>query len=259
MLYGLLFVISAVTVCQAADVKQGTISGKWITKSNGPLTDAQVLLFNAAVGPPPARDKYLRVPDVITTIDSDGEFSVPVAAGKYYLVMRKRMGEGIVGPPREGDLQFYSRDKKGAARFFTVKAGGVTNIGTISEATVFQKRQVTYEKGVTAIEGTVTDEEGLPIEGVRVFAYLSAEMKGKPQYASEGTGKDGKYFINLNEKGAYYLKARTHYGGGKPADGEFLGGYGEPTAPVIIKVEKGKVSKDVDIKTKRFAGRGVQG
>ncbi|MBC8017597.1 MAG: carboxypeptidase regulatory-like domain-containing protein, partial [Verrucomicrobia bacterium] len=200
----LLVVILAATVCLAADVKQGVISGKWITKSNGPLTDAQVLLFNAAVGPPPARDKYLRVPDVITTIDSDGKFSVPVAAGKYYLVMRKRMGEGTVGPPREGDLQFYSRDKKGAARFFTVKAGGVTNIGTISEATAFQKRQVKYEKGMTDIEGTVTDEEGLPIEGVRVFAYLSPEMKGKPQYASEGTGKDGKYFINLNEKGAYY-------------------------------------------------------
>lgn len=257
VIYCLLLVLSAATVCQAADVKQGTIAGKWITKSNGPLTDAQVLLFNAAVGPPPARDKYLRVPDVITTIDSDGKFSVPVAAGKYYLVMRKRMGEGTVGPPREGDLQFYSRDKKGAARFFTVKAGGVTNIGTISEATVFQKRKVKYEKGMTVIEGTVTDEEGLPIEGVRVFAYLSPEMKGKPQYASEGTGKDGKYFINLNGKGAYYLKARTHYGGGKPADGEFMGGYGKPTAPVITKVENGELRQGVDIKTQRFTGRGA--
>lgn len=259
VLYGLLLVLFVTTVCFAAEGKQGVIAGKWITKSNGPLTDAQVLLFNAAVGPPPARDKYLRVPDVITTIDSDGKFSVPVAAGKYYLVMRKRMGEGTVGPPREGDLQFYSRDKKGAARFFTVKAGGVTNIGTISEATAFRKKQVKYEKGMTAIEGTVTDEEGLPIEGVRVFAYLSPEMKGKPQYASEGTGKDGKYFINLSGKGAYYLKARTHYGGGKPADGEFMGGYGKPTAPVITKVENGELKQGVDIKTQRFTGRGAQG
>ena len=219
------------------------------------MTGAQVLLFNMAVGPPPASDKYLRIPDVTTTIDSDGKFSVAVAAGKYYLVMRKRADENTVGPPQDGDLQFYSRDKKGAARHFLVKAGMKTDIGTITESTVFQKKPSLHEKGMTAIEGTVTDEQGLPVEGVRVFVYVSPEMKGKPQYASEGTGKDGKYLINVYEKGTYYLKARSHYGGGKPSEGEFLGGYGKPAAPEVVQVKKGKIRSGVDIKTKMFSER----
>lgn len=248
----------ATTICFADEDKQETISGKWITKSYGPMTGAQVLLFNKAGGPPPSSDKFLRVPDVTTTIDSDGKFSALVAAGSYYLVMRKRANENTLGPPRDGDLQFYSRDKKGKARFYVVKAGRETNIGTISEATVFRKQQTKYEKGMTAIEGTVTDAEGLPVEGVRIFVYASPAMKGKPLYASEGTGIDGKYLINVNKAGTYYLKARTHYGGGQPQAGEFIGGYGEPTAPAIVNVQQGEIRQGIGIKTDRFPGRGRQ-
>lgn len=248
----------ATAACFADEDGQGSITGKWITKSNGPMTGAQVLLFNKAAGPPPSSDKFLRVPDIGTSIDSDGKFFARVSAGSYYLVMRKRANENTVGPPRDGDLQFYSRDKKGKARSFVVRSGRETDIGTISEATVFHKRQTKYEKGMTAIEGTVTDAQGMPVEGVRVFVYASPEMKGKPLYASEGTGSDGKYLINVNKKGMYYLKTRSHYGGGQPEAGEFMGGYGEPAAPAIVKVEKGEIRKGVDIKTNRFPGRGKQ-
>ena len=249
----LLFFILATAVSFAAEGKQGVISGKWITKNDGPMTNAQVLLFDMAVGPPPSSDKYLRVPDVTTTVDNNGRFSIQVAEGSYYLVMRKRADEGTFGPPREGDLQFYSRDKNGKARLFVVIAGKETNIGTISEATVFKKQQPKHEKGMTAIEGTVTDEDGKPVEGVRVFVYTSPEMAGRPQYASEGTGKDGKYLINVNNKGTYYLKVRSHYGGGKPVGGEFMGGYGRPDAPSVVEVEKGEIKTGIDIITNRFA------
>lgn len=245
-------------VCFAEESMQGAITGKWITKSNGPMTGAQVLLFNKAVGPPPSSDKFLRVPDIGTSIDSDGKFFARVAPGSYYLVMRKRANENTAGPPRDGDLQFYSRDKKGNAKYYVVRAGRETDIGTITEAAVFQKRQTKYEKGMTAIEGTVTDAEGIPVEGVRIFVYASPEMKGKPQYASEGTGIDGKYLINVINQGTYYLKVRSHYGGGKPEAGEFMGGYGEPTAPAVVSVKKGEIRRGVDIKTKIFPGRGKQ-
>lgn len=254
--YCLLLFLFATAVCVAAEGKQGTISGRWITKNNGPMTGAQVLLFNMAVGPPPASEKYLRVPDVTTTIDNDGKFSVQVAAGSYYLVMRKLAEEGAIGPPRDGDLQYYSRDKSGKARLFVVIAGKDTNIGTISEATVFKKQQPKYEKGMTAIEGIVTDEDNKPVEGVRVFVYTSPEMSGRPQYASEGTGKDGKYLINVNDKGTYYLKVRSHYGGGKPVSGEYMGGYGEPTAPAVVEVQKGEITSGINIKIKRFTVKG---
>ena len=254
----LFLLLLATTACFAGEGKQGYISGKWITKDIGPMSGAQVLLFNMAVGPPPASDKYLRVPEIKATIDSEGKFAVQVATGRYYLVMRRRADKGTVGPPHDGDLQFYSRDKEGKARSFVVKAGRDTDIGTISEATVFRKQPSKYVAGMTAIEGTVTNAEGVPVEGARVFAYVSPEMTGKPRYASDGTGKDGRYLIKVNNKGAYYLKVRNHYGGGKPVAGEFMGGYGEPTEPKIVKVKKGEIRNAVDIKTDRFTGRGTQ-
>lgn len=249
--------LATATVCSAEVAEKGILSGKWITKNNSPMTGAQVLLFNTAFGPPPASEKYLRVPDATSSIDNDGKFSVQVLAGSYYLVMRKRAEEGTVGPPIDGDLQYYSRDKNGRARLFVVNAGNETNIGTISEATVFKKQQTKYEAGMTAIEGTVTDEDGKPVEGVRVFVYTSPKMSGRPQYASEGTGNDGKYVINVNDKGTYYLKVRSHYGGGKPASGELMGGYGKSPSPAVAEVEKGDIKTGVDIIIKRFTAKGI--
>lgn len=256
MLFSCLFLsLIAASGCLAGEVKQGSITGKWITKSDGAMSGAQVLLFNMAAGPPPASDKYLRIPDVTAIIDNDGKFSATVAAGRYYLVMRRHADGSTSGPPQDGDLQYYSRDNKGMARLFYVKAGAETDVGTISEATVFQKQPSKYEKGMTAIAGTVTDEAGIPVEGVRVFVYAKPEMKGKPLYASEGTGADGKYFVNVINKGTYYLKARSHYGGGLPAAGEYMGGYGKQAAPEIVKVNKGELRKGIDIKAKMFPGR----
>jgi len=252
ILFSAILLLFAATVCCADEDAHGTITGSWIVKNKGPMTGGQVLLFNKAGGPPPSSDKFLRIPDIGTTIDSDGRFFARVAAGSYYLVMRKRANENRLGPPQDGDLQFYSRDKKGKARVYVVKAGGTTDIGIISAAAVFKKRLLKPGKGMTGIEGTVTDEQGLPVEGVRVFAYVSPEMKGKPLYASEGTGRDGRYFININEKGTYYLKVRNNYGGGKPKEGEFMGGYGKPSAPEIVTVQKGEIKKAVDIQTKIF-------
>jgi len=254
--YCLLLFVFATSTCFAAEIKQGTISGKWITKNDGPMANAQVLLFDMAVGPPPASEKYLRVPDVTTSIDNEGKFSVQVPPGRYYLVMRKRADESTFGPPQDGDLQYYSRDNRGKAKLIIVKAGKETKIGTISEASVFKKRQTKYEIGMTAIEGTVTDEDGKPLEGLRVFVYISPEMVGKPQYASEGTGNDGKYLINVNNEGTYYLKVRSHYGGGKPVNGEFMGGYGTPDAPAVVNVKKGQIKSDINISIQKFVVRG---
>lgn len=252
----LLLLLIAATLGFAGQTGQGTLSGKWITKSNGPMEGAQVLLFNLAVGPPPSSDKYLRVPDVTTTVDSEGVFSVQLPAGKYYLVMRKRADQSTFGPPKDGDLQYYSRDKNGRARQFTVSGGKSTNIGTITEATVFKKQVAVQEKGMSGIEGVVIDENEKPVEGVRVFAYTSPEMIGKPQYASEGTGPDGKFLINISQKGTYYLKVRNHYGGGKPTMGEFMGGYGRPEAPATVEVRKGKITPGIKIIIQQYTMKG---
>lgn len=252
----LFVVLFATPICFAKEDKLGSIFGKWITDSNGPMTGAQVLLFDLAVAPPPSSDKYLRVPDAKTTIDNSGKFSVKIAAGRYHLVMRKRANGRLAGPPQDGDLHYYSRDKEGKAMPFIVIAGAETDLGTISEATVFKKRQLIYEKGMTAIEGTVINEKGLPVEGVQVLVYTSKEIQGKPKYVSESTDKEGKYLVFVASKGSYYLGARNHYGGGKPVNGEFMGGHGEITAPTAVEVIKGEITKGINITIQKFAVKG---
>lgn len=246
---GLLVVVLSATICAASQGKDGTLSGRWITKEHGPMTGAQVLLFNAASGPPPSSKKFLRIPDAGTAVDSEGKFSTEVPAGKYYLVMRRRVNPESAGPPENGDPQYYARLKNGQPKTFVVKSGKTTNIGTITQFEAFKREKTIAKEGMTGIEGTVTDDQGLPVVGIRVFAYSSPRVQGRPLYASDETGADGKYFLNVIQGGNYYLNVRTHYGGGKPADGEFMGDEKDPDAVVV---EKGKIKKGIDLKVKRL-------
>ncbi|WP_236685630.1 carboxypeptidase-like regulatory domain-containing protein [Geobacter pickeringii] len=230
----------------------GIITGKWITNQYGPMTGGQVLLFDAAKGPAPASKKYLRLPDAGTAIDNDGKFSAEVPAGRYYLVMRRRGDQTSAGPPVEGEPQYYARMKNGEPRLYTVKSGKTTNIGTIAEVYPYRREKTVVQEGMTGIEGAIVDEQGKPVAGVRVFAYEFAGMQGMPRYASDETGADGKYVLLLTRKGAYFLKARTHYGGGKPQEGEFMGTYGPRGAPGPVAVENGKMSRGIDIQVTRF-------
>ena len=234
-------------LCFANESSKGVLSGKWITKDKGPMTGAQVLLFNVAAGPAPAGNKHLRIPDAGTAVDSEGKFSAEVPAGKYYLVMRKRTDPSSAGPPQDGDPQFYARLKNGKPRVYTVKSGKTTNVGTISMAVPYKREKQVAIDGLTGIEGTVTDDQGMPVARVRVFAYAKPEVQGRPLYASDETGTDGKYFLNVTQKGTYYLKVRTHYGGGTPKNGEFMGAYGELESPEAVTVEDGEIKKGMDI------------
>ena len=242
-------------LCSAGEGGKGVITGKWITKNFGPMAGAQVLLFNAASGPAPSSDKHLRIPDAGTPVDSEGKFLLEVPAGKYYLVMRKRVNPVSAGPPEEGDPQYYARLKNGQAKTFVVKSGKTTDIGTIAVAEPFKRAQSATTIGLTGIEGTVMDEQGLPVAGVRVLAYSSPKVQGRPMFASDKTGADGRYFLSVTQQGAYYLRVRTHYGGGKPVEGEFMGVYGKPGAPGSMVVEKDKISRGVDISVEKYSAR----
>lgn len=243
------------TFSYAAQPKLGIITGTWITTAHGPMTGGQVLLFNAAKGPAPDSSKFLRLPDAGVQIDEKGAFTAELPPGSYYLVMRKTANQGSAGPPEEGDPQYYARLKNGEAKTFTVKAGNITDIGTITEATPFKREKTVARAGMTGIEGIVTDEQSRPLAGLRVFVYESAGMIGMPRNASDITGEDGKYFLSLTAGGTYFLKARPHYGGGRPDEGEYMGSYGKAGQPGSVVVEKGQIIKGIDIQTTRFSSK----
>jgi hypothetical protein len=125
----------------------------------------------------------------------------------------------------------------------------------ILEATPFNSASLAKE-GLTAIEGTVLDVDGKPVEGILVFAFTTQTIVGRPLFVSDRTGKDGKYRLRVAEGGTYYLRLRENYGGGPLKDSELKGVYGdkEPASAIVIK--SGEILKDIDIKAMRFQGRG---
>ena len=233
----------------------GTISGKLMLKNGEPMSGAVIFLFNAATGPAPSLGKYWRVPDIVAEADENGNFSITVAEGRYYIssIMRKSAA-GLFGPPNSGDYIYPSfesaiRDRQVAYR---IKKWETNNIGAIKGGVLFDRNKHMYHGPVTAIEGKISDKDGKPADHAIVFAFDNADMSGNPRYASDPSGKDGKYILRLGKPGRYYLRARGVYGGGQPVTGTLMGG----GAAEGVKVLAGKTVKDVNITVESFTSRG---
>lgn len=246
---------NAVLAQEVKQAKTGTISGQIMIKGDGPLAGGRVFFFNDASGPPPSREKYWRIPDYVTDTDNSGKFSIELPEGKYYLGAIKTISGGKIGPPAEGDIFYAGTDEQGKPKAYIIKQGLKTDIGVISEAAPFKRSVVKFGDGITAIEGTVLDSAGKPVEGALVFAFLSPAMVGRPLFASDRTGKDGKYILRVHEGGKYYLRVRSVYGGGPPKAGEIIGDYGEKE-PVAVTIKSGEKIRGVNIKVRRFTERG---
>jgi len=239
-------------------LKTGTLSGQILTTGGTPLAGGMVHFFNDAAGPPPSQDKYWRVPDFMQALDSDGRFTVVLPEGNYYLGAIKRVSGKTVGPPREGDYFYISADGKGLPKAYSIKGTAQVDLGRMAKAFPFKSSTVNYGNGITAIGGTVLDMEGKPVENAFVFAFVSAAAVGRPLFASDPTGRDGKFILRVSDGGTYFLRARSVYGGGPPVAGEIIGEYGEKE-PVAVTVNKGDRLSGFVIKVRKFTGRGPQG
>ncbi len=249
-------VVLSFSLISAGVINTGRITGKLMIKDGGAMAGGSAMFFNEKSGPPPSHDKYWRVPDVIAEIGEHGRFSVELPEGNYYMGALMRMGDRkIGGPPLDGDYLFMSRDKEGKQKLHYVKIGETVDLGAISGVVPFKRHD---GKGITAIEGTISDVNGNRIEGAIVFAYVSVTQIGIPMFVSERTGKDGKYRLAVAEGGTYYLRVRDIYGGGPPIPGSIIGRYGEK-GPVAVEVKTGEVTKGIDIKVIKVPGRGPIG
>jgi hypothetical protein len=236
-----------------AERQTGRVMGTMAQKGGLPLAGGVVFFFNQDSGPPPAPEKYWRVPDKSVELDKDGRFSTELAEGTYFFGSIKRPSGKDVGPPNEGDIYLVTSDIPVKQRTFTVKAGKEIDIGTISELKPFRKDLLSA--GITGIEGVVIDADGTPVPGVFVFAFLTAKMSGRPLFVSEKTGADGKYLLRVEKEGEYYLKVKEVYGGGPPRQGGFIGAYGDGS-PKPVEVKGGTTVKGVTIIGGSFPGQG---
>jgi hypothetical protein len=245
--------VSAQTL--TSPVTGATISGQVKVKGNTPMINGIVLLFNKSMGPPPSKDKYWRVPDLIAGTDTDGKFSLEVPEGTYYLQVTQKNPESEAGPPKVSELFYFHADAEGNPRPLIVTPGTRLNLGVLTGAYLFTPNMIQRDKGITAVEGVVTDMEGRPVERAFVFAYLSKEATGRPVFVSDRTDKNGKYLLRVHDGGSYYLKVRSVYGGGPPQDGEFLN-VTEEFEPVMVTLKKEQKLKGVTLKVKKFSRAG---
>jgi hypothetical protein len=240
----------------AEETDTGWISGQFMIEDGAPMSDGMVVFFNDATGPPPDPDRYLRIPDEIGAIDAEGKFRVRLPSGRYYMGAVKRMSGEEIGPPQDGDYFLISRDLEGKPLSYVIEEGKSVSVGILSGAVPFKRK--TAAAGMTGISGRIVELNGQPVNGAIVFAYFTETMTGLPPFTSYKTGKDGKYFISMNEGGQYYLRVRDIYGGGPPVPGAIMGGYGEEK-PAAVTVKTGEISEEINIRVIRHLERGPKG
>jgi hypothetical protein len=249
------FVLLWCSVAIADGNDSGRITGAWVPRNIGPITNGLIYLFNANLGPPPKTDRFFRrIPDAVGKTTEDGKFIIELANGSYYLSVQKKVGGDLPGPPQDGDLSGVIRDKRGNPIIYKIKSGKITDIGMIRQATVYKTPFIKLTKGMTAITGVVKADDGLPLADAVVLVYDNPTINGKPNFISHKTGRDGKYIVQVDHEGTYYVTIRAVNGGGRPQPGDMVGSYGGETAkPVTVKMLN--VTKGVDIQVRHFADK----
>lgn len=224
----------------------GNLKGVIQTSDGRSLTSGEVYFFNDRTGPAPSPDKYWRVPDAITPMNDNGAFSVELLPGRYYVGAIRRKGDkAMIGPPSDGDF-FYAGKQK-----IDILPASQNDLGIVRGAIPFSKKILANAEGVTAIEGSIFDAAGKPVENAIVFAHLISAMNDRPLFVSERTDKHGVYRLRVAGAGTFYLRVRDVYGGGMPVAGAIMGVYGG-NSPKAVMVKDGEVIKGINLTGEKF-------
>jgi len=223
-------------------VLQGVVVGP-----AGPLEGASLFAYNDAA-------RNFRGPDLLGPqgavpggTDASGRFGVDLPPGMYYLVATKRQGGDLLGPLRPGDLYgFFDGNPVELAE-------GTTLSVTVQVVEKLREQEKAPPgEGGSGIGGTVRDPAGAVPAGVYAYATTDPNLMtgSMPPYRSLPVGPDGSYLIDLPGGATYYVGARSGFGG-PPLPGQWHGFFGA-TAPAPVTVEKGALSKGIDITVRRM-------
>ena len=205
--------------------QMGTLKGTVYVKDKM-YANAIVSFFDKNNGPPPIEGSARRVPEAIDRSTAQGEFSLKLLPGTYYMgAMFREVSKGM-GPPREGEEYFFVESEPGKLREFTIETKKVTDVGRVngSPPGTFQEL-----KSFITIKGKITGEDGKPLAGALVTLKENMDAP-RPRYISEGSAADGTFSIKV-PPGKYFAVGRESVEGGKPGIGASIGSYGK-TAPL---------------------------
>lgn len=224
--------------------RSGTVTGRIACGESCPGVAS---LWDAA-GPPPDPRRYIVIPLSFSPLQPDGSFRLSAPPGRYYVgaVVRSNPASNV-GPPRAGDRVFISPDAAGKSQIVEIREGKNLDLG-------LQDGGWTYE-GFTgspgpAIAGKIATRDGKPVPNLLVFAFDDPELSGTPVAVSERTQRNGEFLLRLPRPGTVYLRLMENYGGGRPAQGGYMGIYGDG-APRALKVEGEETVRGITIEALR--------
>ena len=263
-IYGILVLLFAAAMAmagQAPPAKEaavGTLTGQFLVAEGKPMATGVVSLFNAKIGPAPGQGMR-RIPDSLVVVDTEGRFTAEAPIGRYYLAGRPEAVTGEPGPPRPDEKVFWARSAKGEFRIFVLKAGGITDAGTVSGAPSTVAENITagaatrMKKTHVTLEGSVKDEQGEPIAGVYVMSTGNPKAI-QPEFISDPTGEDGGFRLMVPAGKVTYLMARDLAGSGSNNAASSIAFHGGKT-PKAVQGKPGEVVKDIDIILPRSMGK----
>ncbi len=215
------------------------ISGAVYDENGKPLSGGAVYFYGSA------SDGFKGIPGFFARVGEDGTFRARVRKGKFFVIARKRGTGELFGPTEVGDhFGYYARNPvvlaEGGNRGIRIDA--IRRLGMLEKF-----EGIPDPAPWIGPRATIVDASGSPVQGVRVLAYRSEEMRGHPAYVSAKSGRDGAVDLAFTEEGSYFLLAREKLGG--PAESEWYGKYEgdggrpirisrEPATPIRIVVER---------------------
>ncbi len=197
-----LLVISVLfTICllNHANAETGLIKGVVMLDNGEPMPGGIISFFKKDKGPPPALDKYWRIPDFQAALSLGGDFSAALPEGEYYIEALMRVSSVYSSPPADGDSYYSSTDDHGRPKAYSVKAGETVDLGII----VGTSRLIRMDsKQITGVKGIITDDQGNLLKGLIVLA--DDRNKGTA-YMSDVTGSDGSFTVRVFSGGEYVI------------------------------------------------------
>ena len=204
------------------------VSGKVTLKRDGqPLSGAYVNIYPSHAPNLLGPSTYISSPTA-----ADGNYTIDVPPGSYYIVARKRASGLATGALSPGD--YFSED---ARMLIEIKADKLAKVDlpmVYMGAPMFFKQGLGAVATAQGIRGVLIDAAGKPQAGAFAIAYNNSDIKRLPDFASSLTNEKGEFTLYLPEAGEYYLAARLH-AWDMPRTGEPYGKYdGEVITPIQV-------------------------
>ncbi len=183
----------------------------------------------------------------VVRTNAEGEFTLALPAGRYYLLARLRADNSVaLGPLHKGDLLGYDPQNPVVVMggHYTASAIPVDHLKMVKS----RAESSAFLPGI--IEGHIVDRGGHPVPGVYAALYEKPSMSGRSVFRSEPVGNDGRFKLSVPVPGSYFLGARNGYG--SPAAGGWLGAW-NGSADHAIRIKTGEVHPDVEIVVERVS------